>query len=483
MKRDITNPIRSRIMRSPRFAAVIALALLGGCQLAPKHVRPELPTAPAYPAAYAGDVTIGQRATEIGWRAFFADERLEALVRAALDRNRDLAVAVAQIDEARGLYRIQNADRLPTIGASGEAVRSRTGLGSQVPGATGSATFNRFSVGVGVSSFELDFWGRVRNLSEAARSQYLATVEAERAFRLSLIRDVASTYLAVQEADERIALAEATLESRREGLRIAKLRLDAGVTSALDFRQSETLLTQAETELASLRLAKAQGENFLTVLTGGPVAGPLPAALPLAEQARPPELAAGLPSDLLVARPDILAAEERLRAARANIGAARAAFFPSISLTGSLGFASSALDSLISDDGLTWSFGPSISLPIFDFGRNAGNLTVAEARENIAVATYERTVQGAFREVADALAGRRFLAEQVAAQERGTLAQRQIAELARTRYREGVANYLEVLDAERNLFAAEQALLQVRRAAADNLVTLYIALGGGLTAE
>ena len=240
------------------------------------------------------------------------------------------------------------------------------------------------------------------------------------------------------------------------------------------------MLTQAETQLASLKLGKAQADNFLSVLTGGPVAGPLPAPLPLVAQGQSPVLTAGLPSDLLVARPDILAAEERLRAARANIGAARAAFFPSISLTGNLGFASGSLDNLFSNDGFGWSFGPSISLPIFDFGRNKGNLTVAEARENIAVATYERTVQGAFREVADALAGRRYLAEQVEAQERGTLAQRQIADLARKRYREGVSTYLEVLDAERNLFAAEQTLIETRRAQVDNLVTLYVALGGGL---
>jgi len=239
------------------------------------------------------------------------------------------------------------------------------------------------------------------------------------------------------------------------------------------------LLTQAEAELASLKLSRARSDNFLGVLVGGPIAGPLPPPLPLAEQTATPALAAGLPSELLVARPDVLAAEERLRAARANIGAARAAFFPTISLTGAAGFASTALGSLLGGDGLTWSFGPSISLPIFDGGRNRGNLTVAQARENIAVATYEVTVQGAFREVADALAGRQYYAEQVAAGARGLVAAGQIARLARLRYREGVASYLEVLDAERSLFAAEQQQIQVRRAQADNLVALYVALGGG----
>ena len=460
-----------------KFAVLFAATALAGCvNLAPDHVRPPLATDAHYPQGFENDVTLGQRATDVAWRDFFADPQLEALIARAIERNRDLAVAVARIEEARGLYRIQDADRLPTVGASADAVRSR----GPSPSGPGTDTSNRYSVGVGVTSFELDFWGRVKNLSEAARSQYFATQQAERAFRLTLVRDVASTYFASHGAEEQIELAEATVTSRREGLRIAKLRLDAGVTSALDYRQSETLLTQAETQLASLKLAKAQADNFLAVLVGGPLPADLPAALPLAAQSSPPTLSAGLPSDLLVARPDIVAAEQQLRAARANVGAARAAFFPSISLTGNVGFASGALDGLFTDNGLTWSFGPSITLPIFDFGRNKGNLTVAEARENVAVATYEKTVQSAFREVADALAGRRYLAEQVEAQERGTLATRRIADLARKRYREGVSTYLEVLDAERNLFASEQALIELRRAQVDNLVTLYVALGGGL---
>lgn len=468
----------------PRLFAIPVLALfLCGCQTARPHGRPPLPTPPAYAAELAGDVTLGESPSQIGWRDFFEDPRLEVLVAAALVRNRDLAVSVAQIEEARGLYRIQNADRLPTVDLGGDVTRSRVGSTVGVGGAStpsGATTVNRFAIGVSTSAFELDFWSRVRNLSEAARSQFLATIEAQRAFRLSLIRDVAATYLFLLEAAERIQLAEATVQSRREGLRIAKVRLDAGITSALDFRQAESLLTQAETELAGLRLARTQSDNALTVLVGGPIGEVLPEALPLARQVSAVTLAAGLPSDLLVARPDILAAEERLRAAEANIGAARAAFFPSIALTGNFGFASAALGDLVGSDGLTWSFGPSITLPIFNRGRLRGNLTVAEAREDIAIASYERVIQTAFQEVSDALAARRYLAEQVAAQERATVAQRQIADLARTRYREGVVNYLEVLDAERNLFAAEQALLQLRRAEVNNLVALYLVLGGGV---
>jgi multidrug efflux system outer membrane protein len=473
----------------PRGFFFLFLALLAGCNMAPKHVRPAAPIAPAYPHEFAGDVTLGRRATEIGWRDFFADPRLEALVAAALERNRDLAIAVARIEEARGLYRIQRADRLPLIGATAEATRTRTSggftNGSGAPPAPGTgtggsapATFNRFAITAELSSFELDFWGRVKNLSQAARADYLATAEAERAFRLTLIRDVANAYFDSREAEERIAVAESAVAGRRDGLRIARRRLDAGVTSALDFRQAETLLTQAETALAALRQARAVSDNLLITLVGGPIDGVLPAPLPLASQAGPP-IAPGLPSEVLVARPDILAAEERLRAARYNVGAARAAFFPTISLTGSLGLASSSLANLVGTNGLNWSIGPRIELPFLNFGRAKANLTVAEAREDIAVATYERTVQTAFQEVADALAGRKYLAEQVDAQARGTEAQRRIVALARARYREGVANYLEVLDAERNLFDAEQALLQLRRALADNLVSLYVALGGG----
>jgi outer membrane protein, multidrug efflux system len=468
---------------STRWLLTIATASLTACSFAPPHEQPDLPTAPIFPAAYSGEVVAGARATALGWRDFFADPRLEIIIKAALDNNRDLEIAIAQIEEARGLYHIERSDRLPSFSVNADA--SRTHAGPLALGAAGTATTaeldaERYSIGVAAASFELDLWGRVRNLSESARSEYLATVAGARSVQLSLIREVANAYLVSLEASERLQLAQATVQSREDGLRIAKRRLDAGVTSALDYSQAETLLTQAETELAALKLTLAQSDNLLASLIGAPLTGPLPDSLPLAEQARGEALAAGIPSELLTTRPDILAAEERLRAARANIGVARAAFLPSITLTGSYGYASGDLNSLIGERGLTWNFGPSINLPLFDYGRRSANLTVAQAREIAAVANYERTIQESFREVANALAGRQFLAEQVAAQQRATLAQRRLAELARTRYREGVVSYLEVLDAERSLFSAEQALLQVRRAQVSNLVGLYVALGGGL---
>lgn len=473
-----------------RYAPVVLGIALTGCQLAPQHEQPPSPTAAQYPAEY-GATRGDTLAAEVAWRAFFEDPQLQHYIDTALRRNRDLQIAVSRIEEARGQFNIQGADRFPTLAGTADASRGRfpaggagAGSGSAAggtagfPGGSGGVS-ERVSVGLGISAFELDFWGRVRNLTEAARAQFLFTVEAQRAFRLSLIADVASTYLAIRSADSRIDLAEATLQSRRDGLRIAQTRFDAGITSALDFNQAQALLTQARTELASLRLTRAEQINYLNQLIGGPVQAPLPAPLPLDRQIEPLRLDAGLPSELLLVRPDILGAEHDLRAARANIGIARAAFFPQISLTGSFGYMSNELSGLISRDNRTWSIGPSISLPLFDFGRNRGNLTVAQARENTAVAQYESAIETAFREVADALAGRRYLAEQVEAQQENVATLQRIADLARDRYAEGVVNYLQVLDAERTLFDAEQAFIEVKRAQVQNLVSLYIALGGG----
>ncbi len=460
-------------------------ALLSGCvNLAPEDTRPALATAPRFDPAYRPDGTVV--ASQLSWRDWYRDPRLQALIASALANNRDLMAATARIEQARAQYRIDDSRRLPTLVATASGTRTRQATaGNPAFGAGGGAdlptsfTFNRYDIGVGVSAFELDFWGRVKNLSEAARANYLASVATQRAFYLSLIADTATTYFEIIETEEQIVLAEATAESRRDGLRIAKLRLDAGVTSALPYRQAETLLTQAEQQLASERLALAQLRNQLAVLVGGTVPEALPEGLSLEAQADERRLAAGLPSELLLARPDIIAAEEQLRAARANIGAARAAFFPSISLTGNAGLTSGSLGSLFDTDGFGWSFGPSISLPIFDFGAREANLDLAKALEVEQVANYDRTVQQAFREVSDALAGREYLAQQIATLERARKAQVEIARIARARYREGVADYLEVLDAERNLFSAEQQLIATRRAWLQNRATLFVSLGGG----
>ncbi|WP_420606446.1 efflux transporter outer membrane subunit [Novosphingopyxis sp.] len=506
------------MIRRLALASGASLALAGCVNFAPDHARPTLSTEPAYDPDYRPDG--GVVASSLAWQDYFADPRLDALIAEALANNRDLLAATARIEQAQAQYRIQNAQRLPTIGVNGSAIRSRvgssgaatTGVGTGVvPGTgtgtgdgtgrdpadgadgddgtgtgtgtvtagSGGATFNRFSVGVGVSAFELDFWGRVANLTEAARAQYLATVAAQRAFYLSLIGDTASVYYQLVETQEQLALARRTVESRQEGLRIARLRLDAGVTSALDFYQAETLLTQAEQQVSVQQLSAANLTNQLTVLVGGRLPADLPPGLDLADQTVTTALDAGLPSRLLLVRPDIVQAEELLRADEANIGAARAAFFPTISLTGTAGFASSSLGGLFSGDGFTWSIGPSLSLPIFDWGARDADLGLARALRLESVANYDRTVQNAFREVSDALAGRRYIAEQAAVLRRAVDAQERIAHLARLRYREGVANYLEVLDAERNLFTARQTLLTAERQELQNFAALYVALGGG----
>ena len=471
-----------------RNALILGTTLiLAGCNLAPKHITPALPTPTEYPPEVS---PMGTRAdaVSIGWQDFFQDERLRELIAMALQNNRDIRIAVARIEEARGTYRIQRAERLPRLDGSAGYTRSRIGASSlqgQNPGTggagAGGATFDNFDVGVAVTSFEIDFWGRVANLSEVARARYFGTIAAERAFRISLIRDLASAYITSRSLAEQAEAADESVVARERALRIAKRRLEAGVTSALDYRQAEALLTQAQTQAAALRNQRALQRNIVRLLVGAPIIEE--AIAPprrLADQGIIRNLDAGLPSALLANRPDIIQAEEELRAARANIGAARAAFFPTISLTGQFGYSSTALDDLFGGSKQNWSFGPSISLPIFDWGARKGNLDVARARQTIQVATYEKTVQIAFREVSDALANRRYLAEQIVAQRRAVDAQRALTRLAQLRYENGVAAYLEVLDAQRNLFSSEQTLIALRGNELQSLVTLYAALGGGL---
>jgi outer membrane protein, multidrug efflux system len=463
-----------------RSAAVILLGagLLAGCSLAPRYRQPAAPIYPAYPDP---GVDGTRQATELGWRDYFGDPRLKAYIAAALANNRDLAASVARIEQAHAQYRMQNAQRLPEVdfdsGASRAPNTTVTSGGSATSGS--SATYNQYSASVGVSAFELDFWGRVRNLSVAARANYLATIDAERDFRLSLIGNVAATYLSLRAGEEQIALAERTLASRREGLGIAKVRFDAGVTSSIDYDQSYTLVTQAETELADNRRTTAQTENQLLVLVGGPMAGTLPSPRSVEDQGQFEPIGAGLPSALLTNRPDILQAEQKLRAADANIGAARAAFFPTISLTGNYGVASSALGNLFKGESRAWTFGGTLDLPILDWGHRTANLKLNKAQRDEAVANYQKTVQQAFREVSDGLVGRQYYAEQIKAQVDAVEAYRRLAEAAWLRYDNGISIYLEVLDAERNLFTAEQQLIILRSDALQNGVSLYIALGGG----
>lgn len=453
------------------------ITLLAGCSLAPIYQRPALPTAASYPGVKGATAQATPGIEQLGWRDFFTDTRLRELIVQALENNRDLRIAMQRVSEARGLYGIQRADRLPGIGADATASRSRVPAALSPSGQ--AATANQFKATLNLSAWELDFWGRVRNLTTSALESYLATEEARSAIVISLIAQVATTYLFERELDERIAIAQQTLATREDSYRIAKRRYEVGYASKLDAAQADALLNQARADRVSLLRQRDQNHNALTLLVGIPVVTQENRPLSQIERDFVRTLSAGLPSDLLLNRPDVRAAEHRLKAANANIGAARAAFLPRIMLTGNLGTASVDLSLLFGAGSSIWSFSPSLTLPIFDGGRNRANLDVAKARSNIAVADYERTIQGAFREVADALAERRWLTEQVIDQQATLAAQSERASLAGLRYQNGAAPYLEVLDAERDRFAAEQALVQVRRALLSSIVNLYAALGGG----
>ncbi|MDO8304794.1 efflux transporter outer membrane subunit [Herminiimonas sp.] len=455
---------------------VLAASVLSGCSLAPKFLRPEAPVAADYPTPSA--VAANQsRATETGWRTFFPDARLQSLISTALVNNRDLRVAALRIEEARAQYNIQSADLLPNFNGTATGARART-PGSLTSSGNSTVSSN-YQVGLSLASFELDFFGRVRSLNDAALAQYLATEEARQAAHISLVAEVAKAYLAERAYDEQLTLAQNTLDSRNTAYGLAKQRFEVGASSALDLRQNEALLQSARVAQLTLARQRAQALNALTVLVGQPLTD-LPPAQPLSAQNIVADIPAGLPSDLLTQRPDIRSAEQTLRAANANIGAARAAFFPRISLTAGVGTASNSLSGLFENGSRAWSFAPQLVLPIFQGGRNTANLTLSEVRKNIAIANYEKSIQVAFREVADALVARSLLDEQIDAQGLVQAAQAERLKLANLRFDNGIASSLDVLDAQRELFSAEQSLVQARLLRLTNAIDLYRSLGGGL---
>lgn len=464
------------IPRPFSWAAAAAALLLAGCaSMAPPHQRPPLPVADHYPvSAPAANDAVDPAA--LHWREYFADPQLHRLIDQALAYNRDLRGAALRVQEARAAHGIQRAAALPELGLGADAVRARTpgelSFGGQ------PVTAGQYQVALGVNAWELDFWGRVRSLQDAALQAFLASEQAHRAVALMLVTEVAQAYYGLRELDERIALAGRTIDSRRESLRIFNRRFEVGAASRLELTQVQTLLNQAQTLGVQLQLARERQLHALGLLVGAPVQ-PGPAPGPLDDAALTRELRPGLPSELLVHRPDVLAAEHRLRSANADIGAARAAFFPRIALTGSAGTASAQLGGLFDGGSGAWRFAPSLSLPIFDGGRRQAGLDLAEVRRDQAVAAYEQTVQTAFREVSDALSTRRWLATQLAIEREALAAQTERARLAKLRYDSGAAAFLEVLDAQRDLLAAEQQLAQTRRALISARVALYAALGGG----
>lgn len=440
--------------------------------MAPDYQRPAAPVPAAFPGISANDT--GRTVTDIGWPQFFSDARLRQLIELALQNNRDLRVAVLNIEQARAQYGIRRSDRFPTVNA---AV-----AGSRQPNASGR-TASTYTAGLAVTAFELDFFGRVRSLSDAALARFLATEEAHRNVRISLIASVANLYLTLLADDELLKLTEQTLAAREESFKLTRLKFDNGVVSELDYRQSQSLVEGARATLAQQRRQRALDENALMLLIGQALPPTLPAAGKLATMTMGPELPIGLPSDLLANRPDVRQAEQQLLAANADIGAARAAFFPRISLTSSAGSASSELSGLFESGSFAWTFAPQMVLPIFDAGRNSANLDLAQASRGIAVAQYEKAIQIAFREVADALAGKATFGEQLRALKAQTEAETVRFKLSDLRYQNGAASYLDLLDAQRSLFAAQQAVVQAHLAQLQTQVTLYKVLGGGWTSE
>ena len=465
----------------PKFAQRVlpgALILLAGCSFIPAYERPAPPVAAHWPVS--AQTAGAQAVAGITWQQMLPDPRLQALVNAALEHNRDLRIAVARVEEARALYGITRADRLPTVNLGAGQTAAR------LPGelsATGNEQISRrYDVNLGVAAFELDFWGRLKSLSAAAQAGYLASAEARESFRLTLIADVANAYLVLQEMDERLGLARATVENRRDMRFLVQKRREVGLAGDLDFLAADGAHAAARAQLSDLERGRAQAENALTLLIGK-APGDLPPGRRLSEQEWPLDIAVEIPSEALLQRPDVRAAEQKLIAANANIGAARAAFLPRIGLSLAFGTAGRTLSGLFDAGSGAWSFAPSLVQPLFDGGRTQGGVDLAEARKVVAVAEYEKTIQQAFREVADLLVARDKLAEQLQAQEAAEKSQNERLHLVDARYRAGVSSYLEVLDAQRDAFVASQGTVQLRRVLFASAAQLYKALGGGRDAE
>ena len=454
--------------RMRTLSTLAAALLVAGCSMMPRYERPAAPVAPAFPYPSAQQ---GTPASELAWDQFFADARLRALIAGALRNNRDLRVAVLNIAQARAQYDIRSADRFPTVGAGLGATRAPDAQGKQASTLQANLAF---------SSWELDFFGRIASLGEAALAQYLATEEGRKAAQITLVASVASTWLNLAADEELLALTRQTLATREETLRLTRMRFEAGASSEIDFRLAQSLFETARATLAQLQRQRATDLNALALLVGEPVAPDFQVGL-TTEGVQLPDVPAGLPSEVLVRRPDVRQAEQQLVAANANIGAARAAFFPRISLTAGIGTASRDLAGLFTGGSWGYTVAPSLLQTIFDAGRNRAGLASAEASRDIAVAQYERAVQQAFRDVADALAGRATYGDQVQAQANVVEAESVRYRLARLRYDNGVASYLDLLDAQRSLFNAQQALVQARLARLQNQVQLYRSLGGGWT--
>ncbi len=452
------------------------VAALGGCSLIPEYQRPDAPVAADWPQGEAypqGAAQASERA--LGWREFFRDPALQQLIEVALENNRDLRIAALNVDAYRALYRVQRADVLPAVSADGSGTRSRMPGDLNMTGEP--AISSQYSATFGVS-WELDLFGRLRSLRDQALEEYFASEAAQRSTQISLIASVANAWLTLQADQALLQVTRDTLKTYEQSLGLTQRSFDVGVASALELRQARSAVDSARVSIEQYTRLVAQDRNSLTLLLGQT----LPAGLPSSDGLERTQLAAlpiGLPSDLLQQRPDILQAEYQLRAVNASIGAARAAFFPRISLTGAAGTASSELSGLFDGGSGYWSFSPSISVPIFNAGQLRANLDYAQISKNIQVSQYEKAIQTAFREVADGLAAQATYTRQVQAQRDLLQTSEDYYNLAERRYRTGVDSYLTVLDAQRQLFNVQQQLIGDRLAQMTSEVNLFKALGGG----
>jgi outer membrane protein, multidrug efflux system len=462
-------------------------AVLSGCTLEPHYHRPASPV-----PALEGGAQGGTAAVDIGWHQFFPDSQLQQLIALALVSNRDLRVAALNVQSAQAQYRIQRANLFPAIDASAieEVEQFPAGVlgGSGGPGggaggipiATGGSTLRFYDVGIGFTSYELDFFGRIRSLNHAALQQYFGYAETRRSVQITLVAEVASAYLTILADQTLLDITRETLRNQNESYALTQRMFNAGTTTALALRQAASTVDTARANLAQYDRQIAQDRDALQLLLGAPIPDNIDFAGGLDRGNVVTELEEGIPSDVLVRRPDVRAAEHQLEAANAQIGAARAAFLPAISLTGSFGTASTQLSGLFKTGSRAWTFSPAVSVPIFAGGANVANLKASKLARDTAVAQYEKAIQTAFREVADALVARGTLDEQLAAQQ-ALVADSAVAyKLADMRFRGGVDSYLSALDAQRTLYGAQQQLQTVRLIRLQNLVTLYKALGGGL---
>lgn len=452
-----------------------ATTFISGCSLAPAYEKPAV----AQPVnAVLNSEAIAANSSPKNWQQQFTDPALQALIEKALLHNHDLRVAVLRVEEARGLYRIQRADRLPGVQANANFNRGR----NLDPVNGVSAVTETTGVNVGISAFELDFFGRVRNLSAAALANYLATEEAADSARITIVAEVANAWLAERSASQQLRLAQQTLDSREATLVISEARYQRGLSSNMELQTDISLTESARAELSARQQQRQQAQHALQLLTGGFDNLLTEDDTPLTDNVIA-AVAADAPSQLLERRPDIRQAEQMLRAANANIGAARAAFFPQVTLTGQYGYLSADAADLFEHQTRQWAFTPQLHVPIFQGGRLRANLDVAQTRNHIAVAQYEQTIQQAFREVADGLVTSRSLHEQQQALQRVAAADDERANIARVRYERGISTYNEVLESERSRFTSASQLLEINRQLLSNRVDLYRALGGGAVAN